>query len=52
MVNYQGRVASMSDKTSETRELIDPAEYAALMRNIAEKSQKIVTTFLDASNLD
>ena len=37
----------MSDKTTETSELIDPAAYAALMSNLAEKSQKIVTTFLD-----
>jgi polyhydroxyalkanoate synthase len=36
----------MSDTKSDEKTLPDPAEYAELMANIAEKSQQIVTAFL------
>ena len=37
----------MSDKTTENSEFPNPAAYAELMTNLAEKSQKIISTFLE-----
>lgn len=37
----------MSDDSKDELQFPDPAEYTELMTNIAEKSQKIVTTFLE-----
>ena len=37
----------MSDTNKDENELPDPAKYGELMTNLAEKSQKIVTAFLE-----
>jgi hypothetical protein len=43
---HKGQGIVMSNTNKDEKELPDPAEYVELMKNLAEKSQKIVTAFL------